>query len=131
MLKKICRCGKLIEYHIKLCDECSSKAEEKRKQSNNYYKSRVKERDGKYNKFYNSSEWEKVRQVAIVRDHALCQDCLKKEEIEPYSTVHHIIPVKDNWYKRLDINNLICLCESCHQKRHNSMKGRGYQKSFS
>ncbi|MDU3526741.1 HNH endonuclease signature motif containing protein [Clostridium sp.] len=123
MLKKICRCGKVIPYSMKVCDECKSKVELERKQNIKYYKQTTYERDSKYNKFYKSKEWNKVRQLAIVRDHALCKDCLDNNVITPYNTVHHIVPIKEDWSRRLDINNLICLCESCHQKRHSSMKG--------
>lgn len=123
MLKKICRCGKVIRYNNKSCDECKAKIELERKQNIKYYKQNTYERDSKYNKFYKSREWNSVRQLAIVRDHALCKDCLNKNTITPYNTVHHVVPIKHDWNRRLDINNLICLCESCHQKRHNSMKG--------
>ncbi|WP_250455985.1 HNH endonuclease, partial [Clostridium tertium] len=118
MLKKICRCGKVIPYSMKVCDECKSKVELERKQNIKYYKQTTYERDSKYNKFYKSKEWNTVRQLAIVRDHALCKDCLDNNVITPYNTVHHIVPIKEDWSRRLDINNLICLCESCHQKRH-------------
>lgn len=123
MLKKICRCGKVIPYSIKRCPECEVKAEEERKQHIRNYKINTYERDSKYNKFYKSKEWNTVRQLAIVRDHALCKDCLDNNVITPYNTVHHVVPIKEDWSRRLDINNLICLCESCHQKRHSSMKG--------
>lgn len=122
-LKKICRCGKVIPYSIKRCPECEVKTEQERKQNIKYYKQNTYERDSKYNKFYKSKEWIKVRQVAISRDHALCKDCLAKNTITSYNTVHHIIPIKEDWSKKLDIDNLICLCESCHRRRHNSMKG--------
>lgn len=124
MLKKICSCGKVIPYNIRFCDKCSE-TQRKREQVK-YYKERTKERDEKYNQFYKSKEWKRLRQVVVVRDHAICQDCLKNNIITQYNTVHHIIPIKIEWNKRLDINNLICLCESCHQKRHNAIeKGRG------
>lgn len=122
MLKKICRCGKVIPYSMKRCPECEAKAEKKRKENIRYYKQTTYDRDSKYNKFYKSREWIKGRQLAIVRDHALCRDCLDKDVITPYNTVHHIVPIKEDWSKRLDIDNLISLCESCHQKRHKSMK---------
>ena len=118
MLKKICRCGKVISYNNKACDKCKSKIELERKQNIKYYKQTTYERDIKYNKFYKSKEWSRVRQVVIARDHALCKDCLDRNTITPYNTVHHIVPIKEEWSKRLDINNLACLCESCHQKRH-------------
>lgn len=122
MLKKICRCGKVIPYSMKRCPECEAKAEKKRKENIRYYKQTTYDRDSKYNKFYKSKEWIKGRQLAIVRDHALCRDCLDKDVITPYNTVHHIVPIKEDWSKRLDIDNIICLCESCHQKRHKIMK---------
>lgn len=123
MIKKICRCGKIIPYGMKVCDECRPKVELERKKNIKYYKQTTYERDSKSNKFYKSKEWNKVRQLAILRDHALCKDCLDNNTITSYNTVHHIVPIKEDWSKRLDINNLICLCESCHQKRHNNMKG--------
>lgn len=122
MLKKICSCGKVIPYSMKRCPECEVKAEKERRENIRYYKQTTYDRDSKYNKFYKSKEWIKGRQLAIVRDHALCRDCLDRDVITPYNTVHHIIPIKEDWSKRLDIDNLICLCESCHQKRHKSMK---------
>lgn len=128
MLKKICRCGKLIPYNIKLCEQCKTKADLERKQNIKHYKKTTFERDNKYDKFYKSREWGVARQVAIVRDKALCQDCLNNNKIVPFYTVHHIIPIKVNWSKRLDVDNLICLCESCHQIRHKLLNnGRGYQ----
>lgn len=74
-----------------------------RKQNIKYYKQTTYERDNKYNKFYKSKEWNKVRQLAIVRDHALCKDCLDKNTITPYNTVHHIKPIKEDWSKRLEL----------------------------
>ncbi len=125
MLKKICKCGKLIPYNLKMCDECKSMMESKRKQNRKYYRKTTYERDNKYNKFYKSTEWKKIRQLAIVRDHALCKDCLNSNIITQYNTVHHIVPIKQDWSKRLDINNLVCLCESCHQRRHVLLNRRG------
>ena len=99
MLKKICRCGKVIPYSIKRCPECEVKAEEERKQHIRNYKINTYERDSKYNKFYKSKEWNTVRQLAIVRDHALCKDCLDNNVITPYNTVHHRL-VKKIRYKQ-------------------------------
>ncbi|MFR3522791.1 MAG: HNH endonuclease, partial [Clostridia bacterium] len=35
--------------------------------------------------------------------HALCKDCLDKNTITPYNTVHHIKPIKEDWSKRLEL----------------------------
>ena len=37
MLKKICRCGKVIPYNLKVCDRCKSKVELERKENIKYY----------------------------------------------------------------------------------------------
>ena len=63
-----------------------------------------------------------MRQVAINRDYGLCQDCLKDDRVNTFNTVHHNTPIKIDWSKRLDLNNLVCLCESCHQIRHSKLK---------
>lgn len=124
-LKKLCpRCNTLIDIGQRYCDKCQQEYNARQKKQQKEYDTKIRyKRDKKYHDFYNSSAWGQVRQAAIVRDHALCQDCLKKHRITPYDTVHHIIPIKLDWNKRLDINNLVCLCESCHQERHKAIKG--------
>ena len=62
MLKKICRCGKVIPYSMKRCPECEAKAEKERKENIRYYKQTIHDRDSKCNKFYKSKEWIKGRQ---------------------------------------------------------------------
>ncbi|TWK49239.1 hypothetical protein CHCC20347_1522 [Bacillus paralicheniformis] len=32
--------------------------------------------------------------------------------------VHHIVEVKQDWSKRLDLSNLESLCNACHNKVH-------------
>lgn len=123
-LKKTCpKCGQVIDFSQKYCDKCQQEYETKQKEKQKRYDSEIRyKRDKKYHDFYNSPEWERIRQAAIARDHALCQDCLKEHRITPYDTVHHIDPIKSEWNKRLDLDNLVCLCESCHQERHRRMK---------
>ncbi|MBC2456138.1 HNH endonuclease [Clostridium beijerinckii] len=43
-------------------------------------------------------------------------------ELEYGQTAHHIEPLKDNWDRRLEIDNLIYLTESNHQKIHKAME---------
>ena len=38
--------------------------------------------------------------------------------LSEYEKTHSIEELKDNWSKRFDKDNLISLCESCHQKVH-------------
>ena len=127
---KLCPiCNVLIPYANRYCDACAKIQAERHADSNRHYdKGKRKSEDNKlYDSFYHSSLWLKVRMVVVVRDHALCMDCLKNNivPLPLYHTVHHIIPIKNDYNKRLDINNLICLCEACHQRRHRELKGAG------
>ncbi|WP_090951771.1 HNH endonuclease [Parageobacillus thermantarcticus] len=66
--------------------------------------------------FYHSKEWERIRLAALARDNFLCQHCLRNNRITPADMVHHIIEIKRDWSRRLDLDNLISLCNSCHNK---------------
>ena len=71
----------------------------------------------KYDRFYRTKEWLNKRGYIVDRDMHLCIDCLiNKEDPVEAKIVHHIEPVKDNWSRRLDSNNLISVCDSCHKK---------------
>lgn len=120
-LKKTCPgCGKVISYNSSRCEECSEKYEEHTKQRYKQYKSN--RTDVKEQRFYSSSSWLSVRDDVKVRDKGLCLLCLSRGDTEYVDTVHHIEELKECWDKRLDKNNLICLCESCHQLVHEGYK---------
>lgn len=71
-----------------------------------------------YNDFYHSQEWRAVRRAVLERDHYLCQTCKRNGIIKTGNTVDHIVPVRVDWSKRLDIDNLETICTSCHNKKH-------------
>lgn len=116
MLKKFCRCGKIISQEFKMCSECQSKEEDRLKISNkNIYKKYKSNRtDFKEQKFYTSKDWKLTREVVKQRDKGLCKLCEDKSKINFADTVHHIEPLKDCWGKRFSSSNLICLCNRCH-----------------
>ncbi|MGB9813519.1 MAG: HNH endonuclease [Thermovenabulum sp.] len=78
-----------------------------------------KTRDKKYWEFYKSDEWGRVKTQALVRDKGLCQWCLRKGIIRNADVVHHIVPLKEDWSKRFDLDNLVSICHECHNKHHN------------
>lgn len=113
-LVKICpRCGKIIDRELKYCKECTSRIN---KDYNRY------KRDMETQKIYNSKEWEISKSKAEDRDMGLCISCYHNKTIKYSQLVHHIIELKDDLSKAFDLNNLICLCESCHQKIHKVYK---------
>lgn len=76
--------------------------------------SRNKERD----RFYHSTAWKRTRELALLRDNYLCQECLKHKRITNADMVHHIVEVKDDIMLALTIDNLVSLCNPCHNQQH-------------
>ena len=71
-------------------------------------------------RFRSSNAWQKKRLEIKSRDKFLCQACLiEKRYIFQKLEVHHITPISISWYKRLENDNLITLCSSCHSLAEN------------
>jgi 5-methylcytosine-specific restriction protein A len=60
--------------------------------------------------------WVKTRN-AYIRKHCLCEMCEAEGKIVPAVLVHHKMELKDNG-ARLDPENLVSLCNQCHEKIH-------------
>ena len=62
------------------------------------------------------------------KSQGLCQDCLKKNRVNPAEEVHHIIELTpfniSDPSISLSENNLVALCHDCHMKRHHSHERR-------
>jgi len=86
-------------------------------------------RTDKYDRFYHTKDWEIARLITLKRQHYLCQDCLREGKITVAKTVHHIIPLRDDWSKRLDQDNLEVICMEHHNQEHPE-KGSGNKKYF-
>lgn len=67
-------------------------------------------------KFYNSKEWKLTRDRAAKRDGGLCQECLRNGDVTEFDVVDHIIEIEDGGCK-LCVDNLECLCHSCHNRK--------------
>lgn len=72
----------------------------------------------KTKELYKGKYWSKLRAMALNRDNHLCQMCLRKGKVTTADLVHHIIYVKSNFSKALDLDNLMCVCSKCHNKIH-------------
>jgi len=63
------------------------------------------------------SNWKEQREKARERDNRTCQACQTHEsDLERNVHVHHIIPIRkyDTPEKGNELDNLVCLCASCH-----------------
>ena len=98
------------------CEEHTHKAVEQTAARHRYYDRY--QRNQKAKDFYESIAWEKTRQAVLIRDKGLCQECLKEKKITPADTVHHIVELREDWGRRLDMDNLVSLCASCHSRIH-------------
>lgn len=74
--------------------------------------------DKKEQSFYASTAWLGARSQALIRDHGLCQYCLRASKVTLADVVHHIVEIKANWSLRLVLVNLVSLCHGCHQRVH-------------
>lgn len=91
-------------------------------ESNRYYDKHKRNKESK--QFYESTAWKKCRKLALIRDKYLCQDCLGNKRITKATMVHHVIELKDDRSKGLELDNLRSLCNSCHEKHHNRSGGK-------
>jgi 5-methylcytosine-specific restriction endonuclease McrA len=72
-------------------------------------------------KFRWSRRWATKRKQINERDKYLCQVCMRKlhNTHQQYNfaniEVHHIVPIVEDYHKRLDDDNLICLCSYHHK----------------
>ena len=72
--------------------------------------------------FRNSYSWKTKRTQIKIRDLYLCRVCLQNKMISKDKfnhqniQVHHIVPIHEDWDKRLDSNNLISLCTYHHRQ---------------
>lgn len=113
---KFCVCGKIVEKADKYCEKCKSKQLEKISARNKHYDRHY--RDARSKAFYNSLAWKRLTSIVKVRTDGLCAMCYHDEIMTKGAIVHHIVPIRDDWSKRLDPANCVMLCQKCHNKVH-------------
>lgn len=67
-------------------------------------------------KFRSSSLWQAKREEIARRDLYLCRVCLSEGRLSRDISVHHIIPLAEDYSRRLDNDNLISLCSYHHEQ---------------
>lgn len=75
-------------------------------------------------KFRNSKQWQYKRAYIRMRDRNMCRLCAIGYGNKPIAyvsevSVHHIVPLSVDFGKRLDDDNLICLCSYHHELAEN------------
>lgn len=102
--KRCGRCGKrILSGNTCLC------AKSRHKEYDRY------SRDKRSKQYYGSKEWELVRAAGLEADAGIdVYVFMTIGQVLIADTVHHIIPLKDDWTKRNDINNLMSLNHDTH-----------------
>ena len=90
-----------------------------------YRKKRFEKKQTMQSRFRNTKSWQNKREEIYQRDRYLCRVC----EANLYHTVnqlnwknlevHHIVPLCEDYNKRLDNDNLITLCKYHHTMADN------------
>lgn len=84
------------------------------------YNHETRERDtGKAEqyRFYQSKQWQALRQQALARDNHLCRYCLAVGKYTAGNTVDHIVPIEFDQSKMTDLDNLAVTCKECHKAK--------------
>lgn len=102
MLIKCTHCLKVHDKYIK-CE--SQKKHEKLKS----------DIEIKCDRFYQSREWRKVRREVLKECNYMCEMCNQLHTVRLADAVHHIVKIREDWSKRLDIDNLLCVCDEHHK----------------
>lgn len=113
MIIKICtKCGKTFRFNGKsLCNTCYGLLhKQERKQSDKVYNQKYRNKQS--DRFYHSAEWKRLSRFVLRNADYRCAVCggLATE-------VHHIEEITVAWDKRFDIDNLMPLCVSCHNRQ--------------
>ena len=116
MLTKLCsKCGRVMALGSAMCPECQAK-------HNRHKDYDAKARDKRSARFYVSQQWIMLRDVTLTQAGRQCQLCKQQGKLTPATEVHHKIPIKVDWSKRLSMDNLICLCHRCHMNEEKKLK---------
>ena len=102
MLKTCSICGKIHDFN----KVCKRKKPQKKTEAS---------------KFRKTNKWTEKSRSIRQRDKYLCQVCITDKYNTNYRytykdlEVHHIVPLEEDYSKRLDSNNLITLCRYHHE----------------
>lgn len=71
------------------------------------------------NPFYKSTRWKNKRDNILRRDEYMCRECRRYGRTTQATHVHHIFELEKYSALALINDNLISLCNKCHEQMHN------------
>lgn len=110
-------CPNLTRSKEGYCEEHNHILKEKKKTRNKYYDNNI--RDKTHSSFYNSKEWTNTREYILTLYNGIdIYAYYMENKIVLADTVHHIVEIKEDWDKRLDIENLFPTTKENHETIH-------------
>lgn len=113
MLKACSYCGRIHDGKY-VCPQKETRVRERQS-----YRSKENER---IYDFHRSHKWKNKSLDIRERDNYCCQVCVRglhnpDRQFETDNiSVHHIVPIAEDWESRLDDNNLVSLCTKHHEQ---------------
>lgn len=102
-MKRVCSCGAITKKTP--CDDCKA------------WKNKGRKRTQANHTEHYGGGWQ-VLSERFRADNPTCYDCNLVGRVEPSTCVHHQVPIVEDPRRRLDVKNLVALCDSCHKSRH-------------
>ncbi|MCI9078979.1 MAG: HNH endonuclease [Lachnospiraceae bacterium] len=116
-------CRELVPLGVKYCKAHTLVKAAEDKERHKAYDMYHRNQEAKA--FYNSTEWQYVREAVLARDnHIDIYLYITEGRAVPASTVHHITELSEDYAKRCDMDNLVSVSEATH-----SMIGKAYNDS--
>lgn len=67
---------------------------------------------------YESARWKQTRESILRRDGYQCQECRRYGRMREAAVVHHIKHADEHPELAYTPDNLVSLCDACHNKAH-------------
>lgn len=116
MLKSCSYCLKVHDSKKVCPKKHKAKIDYKKKKEN---LSEVNQRE---NRFYSSTRWQKFRDSIMKENGYRCEVCYQvfddRRKFTVAEELHHVEYIRDAWDKRMDEENVICLCHNHHKLIH-------------
>ena len=116
MLKSCSYCFKVHDTKEVCPKKPKAKIDYQKKREN------LSEVNQKENRFYSSTRWQKFRDDIMQDRGYRCEVCTyvfnDRRKFTVAEELHHVEYIRDAWDKRLDEDNVVCLCHEHHKLIH-------------
>jgi 5-methylcytosine-specific restriction endonuclease McrA len=107
MRLKLCPCGAVLDVRHRECERCGRGKQ----------RASVSTTEAGY-----GWDWQQLRD-RFIKEHPLCVACAKRGIATAAAEVHHIVPIAEAPWLRLEWNNLMALCVPCHRAIDHERRG--------